>query len=270
MRIFMIMSKNARSFKMTVGISLHQFDFLICDVEKAYHQAGFVRLDRPAAGAGLAPAAGSPCTILDRVLPVFRYYRGPTWPRAGWPILLRISWGSIPAYINKMSTIIRDHLPLPQKIRRQACKVTTMDDPSEIFPGLLALTDRRRTARTAAAAARRGKGAPPGQGQDAHHQGPVYCHLRRAGRPRDGPLSGPRPRLQDMQGDTFHIPDRSPRPGRGCRGWARPRPPRALPRHRVPGDGQGGLGDRREDLPPSCACPARILPPTGGNAAGPH
>ena len=47
MRVFRIMSKNARSFKMTVGISLQHFDFLICDVEKAHQQAEFVRPDRP-------------------------------------------------------------------------------------------------------------------------------------------------------------------------------------------------------------------------------
>ena len=35
MRVFKIMSKNARAFRTTVGTSL-QFDFLMRDVEKAY------------------------------------------------------------------------------------------------------------------------------------------------------------------------------------------------------------------------------------------
>ena len=47
MRVFKIMSKNARAFKMTVGISLQQFDLLMRGVEKAYPQAESERLDRP-------------------------------------------------------------------------------------------------------------------------------------------------------------------------------------------------------------------------------
>ena len=81
--------------------------------------------------------------------------------------LFGISQGSISTNISKMSPIIRDYLPLPQKIHKQACKATTMDDLKEIFPGLVALTDRHRTTHTAAAAGRRGKGVFFGQGQDA-------------------------------------------------------------------------------------------------------
>ena len=36
MRIFKIMSKNTRAFRMTVSVSLLQFDFLMRDIEKVY------------------------------------------------------------------------------------------------------------------------------------------------------------------------------------------------------------------------------------------
>ena len=47
MRVYTIMSKNARAFRTTVGMSLQQFGFLMRDVEKAYPEAERKRLDRP-------------------------------------------------------------------------------------------------------------------------------------------------------------------------------------------------------------------------------
>ncbi|MCE2509311.1 MAG: hypothetical protein J4G04_08515 [Nitrosopumilaceae archaeon] len=47
MRVYTIMSKNARAFRTTVGMSLERFDFLVRDVEKAYPEAERKRLDRP-------------------------------------------------------------------------------------------------------------------------------------------------------------------------------------------------------------------------------
>ena len=47
MRIFKIMSKNPRAFRMTTGVSLQQFDFLMRDVEKVYPEIERARLDRP-------------------------------------------------------------------------------------------------------------------------------------------------------------------------------------------------------------------------------
>ena len=46
MDVFKTMSKNARAFKNTVGMSLQQFEILMRDVEKAYHKAEQKRLDR--------------------------------------------------------------------------------------------------------------------------------------------------------------------------------------------------------------------------------
>ena len=51
-----------------------------------------------------------------------------------------------------MYLLIRDRLPILQKIHKQACKAATIEDLSEIFPGLVALTDRHRTTHTATAA----------------------------------------------------------------------------------------------------------------------
>ena len=39
MYVFKTMSKNARAFRMAIGVSLQQFDFLIRDIEKAYQLA---------------------------------------------------------------------------------------------------------------------------------------------------------------------------------------------------------------------------------------
>ena len=44
MRVFKIMSKNARAFRTAVGMSLQRFDFLIRGLEKACPQAESERL----------------------------------------------------------------------------------------------------------------------------------------------------------------------------------------------------------------------------------
>ena len=80
-RVFKIMSKNARSFKMTVGISRQHFDLLMLGVEKAHPRAESESSPGQTASAGLAPTAGSPCTTRDRVLLVLMYYR--TYPTQG-------------------------------------------------------------------------------------------------------------------------------------------------------------------------------------------
>ena len=47
MRVFKIMSKNARAFRTIIGMSLQQFNFLMRDVEKAYPEAERKRLEHP-------------------------------------------------------------------------------------------------------------------------------------------------------------------------------------------------------------------------------
>ena len=75
MRVFKIMSKNARAFRTTIGMSLQQFNFLMRDVEKAYPEAERKRLEHPGRVRGVG--AGRPFSLhpWDRVLLVLMYYR---------------------------------------------------------------------------------------------------------------------------------------------------------------------------------------------------
>ena len=68
MRVFKIMSKNARAFRTTIGMSLQQFNFLMRDVEKAYPEAERKRLEHPGRVRGVG--AGRPFSLhpWDRVL----------------------------------------------------------------------------------------------------------------------------------------------------------------------------------------------------------
>ena len=67
MRVFKIMSKNARAFRTTVGTSLQQFDFLMRDVEKAYPEAEQKRLDRPGRKRGVGAGRPFALHLWDRV-----------------------------------------------------------------------------------------------------------------------------------------------------------------------------------------------------------
>ena len=55
--------------------------------------------------------------------------------------LFGITRGSVSTNIGKMSPIIRDSLPLPQKLHRQACEATTIEDLRELFPGMVSPVD---------------------------------------------------------------------------------------------------------------------------------
>ncbi len=55
--------------------------------------------------------------------------------------LFGITRGSVSTNIGKMSPIIRDSLPLPQKLHKQACEATTIEDLRELFPGMVSLVD---------------------------------------------------------------------------------------------------------------------------------
>ncbi|MCE2509223.1 MAG: transposase family protein [Nitrosopumilaceae archaeon] len=102
MRVYTIMSKNARAFRTTVGMSLEQFDFLVRDVEKAHPETKRKRLDRP--GRRRRPGAGRPFALhlWDRVLLVLMYYR-TYLIQDGMTHLFGISQGSISANIKKMA-----------------------------------------------------------------------------------------------------------------------------------------------------------------------
>ena len=52
-----------------------------------------------------------------------------------------MSQGSISTNIGKMTPIIWECLPVPQKIYAQARKTTTIEELNELFPGMVTLTD---------------------------------------------------------------------------------------------------------------------------------
>ena len=140
MRVFTIMSKNARAFRTTVGMSLQQFDFLMRDVEKAYPEAERKRLDRP--GRKRVVGAGRPFALhlWDRVLLALMYHR-TYLIQDGMTHLFGISQGSISTNIGKIVPVIWECLPVPRDIYEQARKCATIEELNEIFPGLVALTD---------------------------------------------------------------------------------------------------------------------------------
>ncbi|MCE2507753.1 MAG: hypothetical protein J4G04_00375 [Nitrosopumilaceae archaeon] len=75
MRIFKIMSKDPRAFRMTTGVSFPQFDLLMRDIEKVYPEIERARLDRP--GRKRRVGAGRPFSLhlWDRVLMALMYCR---------------------------------------------------------------------------------------------------------------------------------------------------------------------------------------------------
>ena len=92
------------------------------------------------ASAESARAVRSPCIIRDRVLLVLMYYR-TYLTQDGMTRFFGITQGSISTNIKKLSPVIRDCLPTPQDLYKEAKKVTTIEEMEEIFPEMVALTD---------------------------------------------------------------------------------------------------------------------------------
>lgn len=140
MRVFKIMSKNARAFRTTVGMSLQQFDFLMRDVEKAYPEAEQKRLDRPGRKRGVGAGRPFALHLWDRVLLALMYYR-TYLIQDGMTHLFGISQGSISTNISKIAPTIWECLPVPRDVYEKAKKSATIEELNEFFPGLVALTD---------------------------------------------------------------------------------------------------------------------------------
>lgn len=139
MPIYRLMSKNARAFKSTVGMSLQQFNFLMRDVERAYRELEKERPDRP--GRKRQVGAGRPFAphLWDRVLPTLVYCR-TYLTRDGMTHIFVITQGPISTNIAKMAPIIGVCLPTPQDLYKKAKKTTTIQEMNEPFPELTALT----------------------------------------------------------------------------------------------------------------------------------
>ena len=110
------------------------------DAEKAYPEAERKRLEHPGRVRGVG--SGRPFSLhpWDRVLLVLMYYR-TYLTLDGMTHLFGISQGSISTNIGKMIPIIRECLPVPQRLYWQARKAATVEELNELFPGLVALTD---------------------------------------------------------------------------------------------------------------------------------
>ncbi len=140
MRVFKIMSKNARAFRTTVGMSLQQFDFLMRDVEKAYPEAEQKRLDRLGRKRGVGAGRPFALSLWDRVLLVLMYCRAYLI-QDSMTHLFGISQGSISTNISKIVPTVWECLPVPRDVYEQAKKCSTIEELNEVFPGLVALTD---------------------------------------------------------------------------------------------------------------------------------
>ena len=135
MRVFRIMSKNARAFRTTVGMSLQQFDFLIRDVEKAYPEAEQKRLDRPGRKRGVGAGRPFALHLWGMVLPALMYYR-IYLIQDGMTHLFGIGQVSIFTNIGKIAPTIWACLLVPRDVYEKAKKYT-IEGLNEFFPGLV-------------------------------------------------------------------------------------------------------------------------------------
>ncbi len=137
------LSKKPLLFKSFTGLSVKQFDYIYCEIESKYSEYEIKRLSsnrkrnrERAIGAG----RHFKLLVMDRVIMVLMYYRlYITYTLTGF--MFDLDQSNICRDIQKIEGLIRQCLPIPQKLYKVTKRLKTKEEVEEYFPGFMAFTD---------------------------------------------------------------------------------------------------------------------------------
>ena len=137
------LSKKPLLFKSFTGISVKQFDDIYCEIESKYSEYEIKRLSsNRTRNRERAIGAGRHFELLvkDRVIMVLVYYRlYITYTLTGF--MFDLDQSNICRDIQKIEGLIRQCLPIPQKLYKVTKRLKTREEVEEYFPGFLVFTD---------------------------------------------------------------------------------------------------------------------------------
>jgi hypothetical protein len=137
------LSRKPLLFKSFTGLSVQQFDDIYDkEITKRYHDYELQRLSSKRKNRERSIGAGRPfkLEVKDRFLMLLVYYRlYITCTLAGF--LFDLDQSNICRDIQKLEKLIRQCLPIPQKIYNISKRLKTPDEVEKYFPGFLAFID---------------------------------------------------------------------------------------------------------------------------------
>jgi hypothetical protein len=137
------LSKKPLLFKSFTGLTVQEFDDIYNkEITKRYHDYELKRLEKRK-NKERSIGAGRPfkLDLKDRVMVLLVYYRlYITYTLTGF-LLFDLDQSNICRYIQKLESLVRQCLPIPQKIYTITKRLRTPDEIEKYFPGFMSFID---------------------------------------------------------------------------------------------------------------------------------
>jgi hypothetical protein len=135
------LSRKPILFKSFTGLTVQEFDGIYEEIAKRYDNHEIQRLSkRNNRERSIGAGRHFKLDLRDRFLMLLIYYRlYITYTLAGF--LFDLDQSNIYRYIQKIESLIRDCVPIPQKIYNITKRLRTPEEVEKYFPGFLAFTD---------------------------------------------------------------------------------------------------------------------------------
>lgn len=143
MLIYGRLSRKPRLFKSFTGLSVQQFDNVYREIESKYPKYEIKRLSsrrRNKRERDVGAGRHFKLTLRDRIIMVLVYYRlYITYTLASF--LFDLDQSNVCRDIEKIEPLIRECLPIPQKLYKLTNRLKTKEEVEKYFPGFMAFTD---------------------------------------------------------------------------------------------------------------------------------
>jgi hypothetical protein len=135
------LSRKPLLFKSFTGLSVRQFDDIYKEIESKYAKHEMKRLShKKERERSIGGGRHFKLTVKDRVVMVLVYYRlYVTYTLM--EFLFGLDQSSVCRDIEKIESLIRECLPIPQKLYEVTKRLKTMEEVEAYFPGFMVFTD---------------------------------------------------------------------------------------------------------------------------------
>ena len=135
------LSRKPRLFKSFTGLSVKQFDDIYKEIESKYEKYEIKRLSyKRNRERDIGAGRSFKLLVKDRVIMVLVYYRlYITYTLM--EFLFGLDQSNVCRDIEKIESLIRECLPIPQKLYKVTRRLKTKEEVEQYFPGFMAFTD---------------------------------------------------------------------------------------------------------------------------------
>lgn len=134
------LSKKPSLFKSFIGLSIQQFNGIYKEIKSKYEKYEIKRLSSKRRERGIGAGRHFKLIVEDRVIMVLVYYRlYITYTLT--EFLFGLDQSNVCRCIQKIEGLIRQCLPIPQKLYKITKRLKTKEEVEQYFPGFMAFTD---------------------------------------------------------------------------------------------------------------------------------